>query len=491
MSIQSDQSVKQVLITGASGYVGGRLLHRLESRSDLHIRCLARRPESVHPNDPSRVEVVRGDLLEPESLDAALSGVDTAYFLVHALGSNRSFEKVERQSAVNFAAAAKRQGLKRVIYLGGLGHGDDLSSHLSTRHEVGQILTTNGVPTIELRASIILGSGSLSFELLRALTEKLPIMITPKWLKSLAQPIAIEDVLEYLIAALDRPFDRSRVFEIGGPDQVSYKGLIVEYAAQRSLRRWYVAAPVLSPYLSSLWLGLVTPVYARVGRKLIESLRNDTIVLDPSALQEFPIRPMDCKRAIARALLNEDREFAETRWSDSESSARSPQRWGGRRFGSRIVDSRSAHVNLPPAQAFAPIARIGGRRGWYYANALWRLRGIADLLVGGVGMRRGRRHPELIRNGDAIDFWRVESFKPNRLLRLSAEMRVPGRAWRQFEVTPEDDGRSIITQTAIFDPHGLWGLMYWYALYPLHGIIFTGMLREIVRAAESAAKAHG
>ena len=311
-------------------------------------------------------------------------------------------------------------------------------------------------------------------------------MVTPRWLNSLAQPIAIEDVLAYLIEALDCPLEGSRVFEIGGPDRVSYLGLIKEYARQRSLPRRFIPAPVLSPYLSSLWLGLVTPVYARVGRKLIDSLRNDTIVTTPAARELFSIRPMGYQQAIARALRNEDREAAETRWSDAVSSARGPRSWGGRRFGSRIVATETATVAASPEAAFAPIVRIGGAQGWYYATALWQLRGFIDLLVGGVGMRRGRPHPTALRPGDPVDFWRVEALQPNQLLRLAAEMRVPGRAWLQFEVQAGPDGRTTITQTAIFDPCGLFGLMYWYALYPLHALIFAGMLRAIARAAEGS-----
>lgn len=483
----NNSNPKLVLLTGASGYVGGRLLPLLEARSDLKVRCLARRPETVHASDPSRVEVVKGDLLDKASLGAALQGVHTAFFMVHALGSKKSFVRFEREGAENFVSAAKAAGVKHIIYLGGLGRGGSLSPHLSTRHEVGRILAASGIPTTELRASIIIGSGSLSFELLRALTEKLPVMITPRWLNSLSQPIAIEDVLSYLMAALDRETDKSEIFEIGGPDQVSYRGLIEEYAAQRGLKRWFIPVPILSPYLSSLWLGLVTPVYARVGRKLIDSLRNDTIVTDPSALKAFPIKPMTFKQAIGRALFNEDLESAATRWSDSESAARSPKRWGGQRFGSRILDSRSVEIDLPADKAFSPITRIGGESGWYFADFLWQLRGFFDLLAGGVGMRRGRHHPTIVRAGDPIDFWRVESFVPNQLLRLSAEMRVPGRAWLQFEAKETCPGRTVLSQTAIFDPKGLWGLAYWYALYPLHAIIFSGMLREVAKAAKKEA----
>jgi hypothetical protein len=296
-----------------------------------------------------------------------------------------------------------------------------------------------------------------------------------------AQPIAIEDVLDYLIAALDLADGDSRVFEIGGPDRVCYGDIMREYARQRGLTRVMIPVPVLTPYLSSLWLGLVTPVYARIGRKLVEGLRNPTVVEDPSALEAFAIRPRGLPQAMARALLNEDRGFAETRWSDALSSSGLKPRWGGVRFGSRIVDSRTATVNVPPEIAFAPIQRIGGKTGWYYGNWLWRLRGILDLLVGGAGLRRGRRDALNLRVGDVVDFWRVEAFEPNRLLRLQAEMKLPGRAWLEFEVSGKD-GASVIRQTAIFDPVGLLGLVYWYSLYPVHRVVFSGMSKGISRA---------
>jgi hypothetical protein len=297
----------------------------------------------------------------------------------------------------------------------------------------------------------------------------------------LAQPIAIEDVLAYLREAIELSEGDSKIYEIGGPDQVSYGQIMQEYARQRGLRRAMIPVPLLTPYLSSLWLGLVTPLYARVGRKLVESLKNPTLVSNNLAQTAFSVRPRSLSEAIARALVNEDREFAETRWSDALSASGNAKSWGGVRFGSRLVDSRTADSEATPAAAFAAIQRIGGETGWYYGDWLWRMRGFLDLLVGGVGVRRGRRDPVNIRVGDALDFWRVESFEPGRLLRLRAEMKVPGRAWLEFEVT-ENEAGSRIRQTAIFDPVGLFGLAYWYALYPLHQLVFAGMLRNVVRA---------
>ena len=472
-----------ILLTGATGYIGGRLLPLLERRG-VRLRCLARRPENLRPRIGASTELVAGDVLDPESLPLAFKGVDSAYYLIHSMGSHRDFGRDDRQGAANFAAAAKQAGVRRIIYLGALGNPEhSLSEHLRSRQETSEVLRASSIQVIEFRASIIIGSGSLSFELIRALVERLPIMVCPKWVATPAQPIAIEDALEYLLAALDLEEEKSRIFEIGGPDRVSYGDIMREYARQRGLRRVMIPVPVLTPHLSSLWLGLVTPVYARVGRKLIEGLRNPTVVEDRSASEVFSIRPRGLREALARALSNEDRDFAESRWSDALSASGPKPRWGGVRFGSRIVDSRTVTVAAPAAAAFAPIQRIGGRTGWYCGNWLWRLRGLLDLAVGGVGLRRGRRDAADLRVGDVVDFWRVEAFEPNHLLRLSAEMKLPGRAWLEFEVTAVQDCSSV-RQTAIFDPVGLFGLVYWYALYPFHRLIFAGMLKALARAAE-------
>jgi uncharacterized protein YbjT (DUF2867 family)/ligand-binding SRPBCC domain-containing protein len=470
---------RRILLTGATGYVGGRLLTALLGRGE-DVRCLARRPEAV-PSRPG-LEVVAGDVLDAEAVRRALEDIDIAYYLVHAMGSRDAFERLDRRAAAIFAEAARDAGVRRIVYLGGLGSGPGLSTHLASRQEVGRLLASTGVETIEFRASIVLGSGSLSFELVRSLTERLPVMITPRWVRTRAQPIAIEDVIAYLVAALDLDLRGSEVFEIGGSQIATYGELMREYARQRGLRRLLVPVPVLTPRLSSLWLGLVTPVYARIGRKLVESLPHETVVHDPSALERFPIRPRGYQEAIARALSNEERETVETRWSDAFSAAGRQSRTPSPSIGGRLVDTRQREVPVPPAQAFAPIRRIGGSAGWYYGDALWHLRGLLDLLAGGVGLRRGRRDPETPAVGSALDFWRVEAYEPDRLLRLRAEMRLPGRAWLQFEVDG-DERRSRIRQTAIFDRSGLAGLLYWYALLPIHGFVFRGMLAGIAREA--------
>ena len=474
-----------VLLTGATGYVGGRLLKALEHQG-FRVRCLARRPEFLLGKVGATTQVVAGDLLEPQGLLQALAGVDIALYLVHSMGSTGAFEAEDRLAAQHFGAAAKAAAVKRIIYLGGLsGEEADLSRHLQSRREVGEVLRQCGVPVLELRASIVLGSGSLSYELIRALVERLPFMITPKWVSVLCQPIAIEDLVSYLLEATRIPLPASQVFEVGGADQVTYGDIMRIYARQRGIRLWMLRVPLLTPYLSSLWLGLVTPVYARIGRKLIDSIRHPTLVRDRRALTTFSVKPMGVEAALRRATDLEDQAYVSTRWSDAISSSGQAPSWGGVRFGTRLVDSRTIQVACAPPDAFVPIERIGGGTGYYAWNVLWRVRGYLDLLAGGVGLRRGRKDPDHLKAGDTLDFWRVERLEPSRTLRLAAEMKVPGRAWLEFEVTPEGSG-SRIRQTAIFDPVGFWGQAYWYALFPIHQLVFSAMLRGVARAAVPA-----
>jgi uncharacterized protein YbjT (DUF2867 family) len=473
-----------ILLTGATGYVGGRLLKALEHQG-CRVRCLARRPGHLQPRVGAATQVAAGDLLDAHGLAPAFAGVDIAYYLVHSMGSAGAFEAEDRLAAMNFGEAARLAGVERIIYLGGLcGDEAELSRHLRSRREVGELLRQSGVPVLELRASIVLGSGSLSFELIRALVERLPLMVTPKWVSVLCQPIAIDDLVDYLLEAASIPLPASQVFEIGGADQVTYGDIMRTYARQRGIRLRMLPVPLLTPRLSSLWLGLVTPVYARIGRKLIDSIRHPTLVRDAQALAAFSVAPMGVQEAVRRAAELEDQTWASTRWSDALSSSGRVPSWGGLRFGTRLVDSRSIRVACAPASAFMPIERIGGETGYYAWNSLWRMRGFLDLLAGGVGLRRGRTDPEHLAVGDAVDFWRVERLEPGRTLRLAAEMKVPGRAWLEFEVTGDDSG-STIRQTAIFDPVGFWGQAYWYALFPIHQLVFAGMLRRIGKAAES------
>ena len=477
-----------VLLTGATGYVGGRLLNRFAEHG-RRVRCLARRVEPLADRASERIEVVQGDVFDRASLDAAMAGVHTAYYMIHSMGSSEGFEARDREAAETFAAAAKGAGVKRIVYLGGLGDDDDLSAHLRSRQEVGRILAASGVPTIEFRASIVLGTGSLSFELVRALVERLPVMITPRWVRVEAQPILITDVLAYLEAALDLPEGTSQVVQIGGEERCTYGDIMKEYARQRELWRLMLPVPFLTPRLSSLWLGLVTPLYARVGRKLVDSMVHPTVVTDDSAKRLFPaIHPVDMQTAIARVLKRETESVAETRWCDAVSAAGEARTKGAAdvQFGPRLLDKRAVDVDVPPAAAFAPIRRIGGKNGWYYGTWLWNLRGFLDLLVGGVGVRRGRRDPEHVRIGEPLDFWRVEDYVLDKRLLLRAEMKVPGRAWLEFQVEPTDGG-SRIHQTAVFDPRGVSGRLYWWSVYPLHGLIFGGMLKEIAARARREA----
>jgi len=447
-----------ILLTGASGYIGSRLLRVLEE-GGCAVRCLARRPERIAAGRAT-TEVVSGDCLDEASLLAAMDGVDLAYYLVHSMASGPGFAALDRQAAANFGRAAARAGVRRVVYLGGLG--DDphsLSTHLKSRLETGEALREAGVPVVEFRASIVIGAGSLSFEMIRALVERLPVMICPRWVNTRTQPIAIDDVLAYLRAALDLPDGRGAVFEIGGPEVVSYGEMMREYARLRRLRRLLIPVPVLTPRLSGLWLGLVTPAQARVGRALVEGLRNPTVVHSPAARETFEIEPMPLRQAFVRAI--------------EEDAANQQQ-----------IDTRLIVVDAPPAQAFAPIRRIGGSTGWYFGDALWRLRGWLDSFLGGAGMPRHRRDPDACGVGDVIDGWRVEAYEPDRLLRLAAGLKLPGRGWLEFRVSPLGDGeRSLIRQTATFDPRGVAGRLYWYGVLPVHALIFRGLLRRIARRA--------
>ncbi|HEY7786072.1 MAG TPA: DUF2867 domain-containing protein, partial [Pyrinomonadaceae bacterium] len=431
-----------VLLTGASGYVGGRLLQALEE-DGIRVRCLARKPEFLGPRTAT-AEIVKGDVLDPASLDEALHRVQVAYYLIHSMGAAGSFEENDRRGATNFAEAAKKAGVERIIYLGGLGNErEDLSPHLRSRQEVGRILRSTGIPVLEFRASIVIGSGSLSFEMIRSLVERLPVMIMPTWVTVKAQPIAARDLISYLKAALRLPVDQYGIYEIGGADRVSYADIMRAYGKQRGLHPRMIQVPVLTPYLSSLWLGLVTPLYARIGRKLIESIVHSTVVSDGRALEVFDIRPVGIDAAIKLALTREDRELATTRWSDALSSSGELKSHRNVSFGRRLIDSREVTVQAPPVVAFRPIQLIGGEAGWYGFNWLWQLRGLLDLFVGGIGVRRGRSDPHKVRVGDAIDFWRVEAFEPNHRLRLNAEMRLPGRAWLEFEVDGDDTSSTI------------------------------------------------
>jgi uncharacterized protein YbjT (DUF2867 family) len=470
---------RTILLTGASGYVGGRLLTRLQG-SGTAVRCLTRRPDVMQVRGHPRTTVVHGDVLDRSSLDAAMRGVHTACYLVHSMGGDGNFEELDRRAAINFAEAARANGVAQIVYLGGLGGEHDVSPHLASRHEVGRLLRSAGVPTIELRASIVIGSGSASFETVRALVERLPVIVAPRWVETLAQPIAIEDVLDGLLAAIEFEQPADAIYELGGADQVTYAEVMREYARQRGLRRAVVHLPLLTPGVSRTLIALLTPVYGRIAAAMVDSLRNETIVTRPPAHAAFRATRSGLSSAIERALVNEDMAFADTRWSDYLPEPQ-PARWGGLAVGRRLVCSRTIRVALRSDEAFAPIQEIGGNNGWYAFNWFWRLRGVLDSLLGGVGLRRGRRDPHDLRVGDTVDFWRVERLEPGRLLRLSAEMKIPGRLWLQFEVEPAEQ-ESVVRQTTVFDPSGCVGLAYWYLLYAVHRSVFGRMLRGIQRA---------
>ena len=457
-----------VLLTGATGYLGGRLLHALRSRG-AELRCLARSPERLRRKTDA--EVVKGDLLDTVGLVEALANVHTAYYLVHSMASARDFEAADRTAARNFADAARDAGVRRIVYMGGLARGAQLSPHFSSRHEVGQILASAGVETVELRASVVLGAGSASFEMIRSLVERLPVMVTPSWVHRKAQPIAADDAVASLVAAAELPPGAGGVYEIGGDETLSYADLMRRYAQVRGLRRLMIPVPVLTPYLSSLWLGLVTPLYSAVGRRLIESIRTDSVMSPEGRRLPLGRRLRNVREALELALEEEDRETVGP--GDAV-----PQTW--------CVDARSRRCLAVADHAFACAADLGGGR--YVADWLWRLRGAMDRLVGGVGMRRGRPRGRDLRPGDQVDFWRVEAAGPRRLM-LRSEMRLPGRAWLIFEVVPEKEG-CVVKQTALFDPRGLLGRIYWYLLYPAHAWIFQHMLDRAVRRAEEAEESH-
>ncbi len=475
-----------ILVTGATGYIGGRLAPRL-LQGGWDVRCLVRDPDRLDGRPwTGRAEIVRGDVLRPETLAAALQGVRFAYYLVHGMAGGPDFHNRDLAAAKNFGAAACAAGVEHIVYLGGLGDPTtDLSDHLRSRQETGEALRAAGVPVTEFRAGVIVGSGSLSFEMIRYLTERVPIMVCPRWVHTRIQPIAIRNVLDYLTAVLDRPEAWGRVIEIGGEDVRTYAEMLTVYARVRGLHRWLISVPVLTPRLSSFWVHLVTPVPAAIARPLVEGLRNDAVVRDGAAHELFPeIRPVGYTEAVKVALARLDAGEVETRWSDALATSQgdvTPVVFADHE--GMILEQRQLVVPAMPDAVFRSFSGIGGDVGWLYWDWAWRFRGLMDRFVGGVGLRRGRRDPDELRVGDALDFWRVEAVEPDHLLRLRAEMKVPGLAWLQFKVAPHASGGSLLTQTAFFAPKGLAGLLYWYVLYPVHAFIFSGLVRQVGRRA--------
>lgn len=485
-----------VLVTGASGYVGGRLVPELLD-AGYRVRCLARRPENLSGFPWAHdVDVVAGDVLDADSLRPALDGVGSAYYLVHSMAAGPGFASRDREAATCFRDAAAEAGVGHLVYLGGLGDDADprLSAHLRSRHEVGRVLADGPVPVTELRAAVVIGSGSASFEMLRHLVEVLPAMVTPRWVRTRCQPVAITDVLHWLVAALDPPAEGHRVLEVGGPEVMTYEDMMRLYAEVAGLpRRLVLPVPVLSPRLSSLWVGLVTPLPASIARPLVEGLENEVVVRDRPVSAALPHEPIPVRQAVAEALRRVEHLDVATWWGSAQSGAGTPADpaptdpdWSG---GTLLRDRRKVETTAAPAAVFAAVTGVGGQRGWYAADWLWEVRGLLDRAVGGIGLRRGRRHPDELRVGDALDFWRVDAFEPDRLLRLRAEMRLPGQAWLEWRVRPLDGGGAALDQCALYHPRGLWGRAYWYALLPFHALIFGRLARALARAAERVPQA--
>jgi uncharacterized protein YbjT (DUF2867 family) len=482
---------RHILVTGATGYVGGRLVEQLLER-DEHVRVLVRDANRLQGRSwRSQVEIVEGDVLKPDTLPPAMRNITIAYYLVHSMLGHSDFHQRDVLAAQSFSTAAHAAGVERLIYLGGLGESStQLSPHLRSRQQTGNALREAGVPVTEFRAAVIVGSGSLSFEMIRYLTERIPVMICPAWVFTRIQPIAIRDILSYLVAALDTPESAGRVLEIGGEDVLTYGDMMLGYAQIRNLHRVLVPVPILTPRLSSYWVHLVTPIPASLSRPLIEGLRNEVIVHDHTARTLFPhIQPMSYHRAVTLALASLERGQVKTAWSDAIfTTQRDIPPVVLTTHEGMISEIRRLVVRATPHDVYRVVASLGGARGWLFFNWIWHLRGLMDRLIGGVGMRRGRRSADSVRVGDPVDFWRVEAVEPDHLLRLRAEMKLPGRAWLQFEVQPIDAHTTRLVQTAFFDPSGLLGLLYWYVLYPIHGVIFAAMSKRIAETAEQYAR---
>lgn len=479
------------LVTGATGYIGGRLIRELLN-AGYKVKVFARFPDRLRDLAwYSKVEIISGDALNANDVLNAMKDVDVAYYLLHALNKGNEFVDIETKMAQIFAESAKRNGVQRIIYLGGLIPSQKLSQHLESRKITGEILRNSGVPTIELRAGVVIGSGSASFEMLRYLTERLPVMVTPKWVKTKIQPIAVRDVLYYLVGSAGISENLNQAFDIGGPDILTYKEMMNRYAKVADLRkRIIIPVPLLTPRLSSLWVGFVTPVPGSIARPLVKSLINEVICHD-SEIKKYLPDPQDgltnFEKAVDLALMRVREAQVSTRWSSasipgipSEPLPSDPE-WSG---GTLYKDIRIKEINSEPEKVWQIVEAIGGNNGYFSFDWAWEIRGILDRIVGGVGLRRGRRDPHHLNVGETLDFWRVEEKIPNNLLRLRAEMKMPGKAWLEFRVEKTGDQKSKLTQTAIFYPKGLAGHSYWWLIAPFHVFVFPGMIKNIKKVAE-------
>jgi len=484
---------EHVLVTGATGYIGGRLAPRL-LEAGYTVRCFVRDPNRLSWHAWSgRVEIVAGDALEAASLEKAMQGITTSYYLIHGMQGGRADAGRDLQAARNFTSAAEKAGVKRIIYFGELVDPTaDLSPYLRSRNETGHILRQGGVPVTEFRAGMVVGSGSALFEMLRYTAERQPVFLCPKWFFSLAQPIAIQNVLDYLCAALENPASTGRLIEIGGASCLTYAQMLMAYANERGLKRVLIRLPVTAPRFSAYWVHMLTPVHWRVLLPLIEGLCSEAVVHDNLAREFFPhIQPMDFQTALHQALGRLADDAVETSWSDALVLTQGDVRpYTLTTTEGMMLERRRLVLDLPPGPIYRAYTGLGGERGWLYLNWTWLIRGWMDKLIGGVGLRRGRRSPDDLRVGEALDFWRVEAVEPERLMRLRAEMKVPGRAWLEFQSVPQPGGKTFLTQTAYFAPRGLAGFLYWYLLYPIHGFIFSGMIRKVAERAEELARGY-
>jgi uncharacterized protein YbjT (DUF2867 family) len=485
---------KLILVTGATGYVGGRLVPRL-LQAGYRVRILSRDPKRLDGRSwRKQVEVQGGDALDKRSLVTAMEGVSIAYYSIHSIHFRKVDAIRDMDAASNFAEASEQAGVQRIIYLGELVNtAEYMSPYLRTRHVVGYILRYGRVPVTEFRAGMIVGSGSILFEMIRYLSEREPVMICPAWFFSMAQPIAIRDVLAYLILALEAPESTNKVIEIGGATRLSYADMLLEYAKERDLKRFLIPTPFCAPRLSSYWVHMVTPLHWRVVFPLIEGLRANLIVQTDLAEKLFPeVKPLDFRTATHLALGRIRREAVETSWSDAlVTTAGDAKPYTFVAKEGLMIEQRQVLVNAPAEAVYRAYTGIGGERGWFYMDWAWEVRGWLDKLVGGVGLRRGRRHPDNIYTGESLDFWRVETLDPNHLMRLHAEMKVPGEAWLQFESLPQEDGKTLLKVNAYFDARGFGGLLYWYAMFPFHKFIFDGLTRRLASRARVLAHSYG